>query len=48
LDVLRVRGVEHDVTDNITSHTPQLGLTKLTQIIPVDEGHAAKETKTKL
>jgi len=45
LDMLRVRGIEQDVIDNIISHTPQLILPTLPQIIPVDEGCATKKRK---
>jgi len=45
LDMLKVRGVEQDVIDNIVSHTPQLALPKLPQMTPVDEGHIPKKRK---
>jgi len=45
LDMLRVRGIEQDVIDNIISHTPQLVLSTLPQIIPADEGRATKKRK---
>jgi len=45
LDMLRVRGIEQDVIDNIISHTPQLVLPTLPQIIPTDEGSATKKRK---
>jgi len=45
LDMLRVRRIEQDVIDNIISHTPQLVLPTLPQIIPADEGRATKKRK---
>jgi len=44
--MLRMRGVEQDVTDNIISRIPQLILPKLPQIIPVNEDHTAKKQKS--
>jgi len=46
LDMMRMRGVEQDIIDNIISRAPQLILPKLPQITPVDEDHAAKKRKT--
>lgn len=46
LDMLRMRGVEQNVIDNIMSHMPQLALPKLPQIIPVNENQAAKKRKS--
>jgi len=45
LDMLRVRGIEQDVIDNIIAHTPQLVLPTMPQILPVDEGRAKKKRK---
>jgi len=45
LDMLRVRGIEQDVIDNIIAHTPQLVLPTMPQILPVDEGRATKKRK---